>query len=61
MRYKIVPGSQSAHCCFQFTVVDTMRPVPYHSAGLFEPVCECFDEADANLVCDALNRELPKT
>ena len=58
MKYKIVPGSQSCHCCFDFTVVDTSRPVMIRGEqynGQFEPVCECFGEEDAKLICDALN------
>lgn len=58
VRYKVVDGSQSAHCCFVATVVDTSRPViinGQHYKGEFEPVCECFDEADAGMICAALN------
>lgn len=58
MRYKVVSGSQSAHCCFRFTVVDTTRPVMMrgqHYNDEFEPICECFEEADANQICAALN------
>ena len=61
-RYKIIPGSQSGHCCFEFTVVDTDRPwfnargEPFTDEGeqLYEAICECYDEADAKRVCDAL-------
>lgn len=56
-RYKVVPESQSGHCCFEATVVDTTKPSP-HYAGMFQPVCECFDEADAKRICDALNHPL---
>lgn len=58
MRYKIVEGSQSGHCCFDWTIVDTTDPVMMHGhqyEGQFEPVCECFNEEDAQLVVDALN------
>jgi hypothetical protein len=61
-RYKVVGGSQSWHCCFDFTVVDTTRPVMIngeHYANQFEPVCECFYEADADLICRALNALQP--
>jgi hypothetical protein len=57
-RYKIVAGSQSAHCCFASTVVDTTRPVMIggkHYKGQYEPLCECFDEADAAKIVEALN------
>lgn len=59
-RYVVVAGSQSAHCCFGASVVDTTRP--YMIAGkqwgnLFEEVCECFYEADAEAIAHALNNE----
>lgn len=62
-RYAIYKGSQSAHCCFDATVVDTTKPhiigsVHYRgSDGQFhyEAVCECFSVEDAELVCKALN------
>lgn len=63
MRYKVVEGSQSAHCCFDATVVDTTKPTliggkPYCPDGVprYDSVCECFDEESANLIADALNR-----
>lgn len=62
MRYEIRLGSQSCHCCFQATVVDTSRPVLIHgkqysdSSGLcWEPVCECLNTEDALEICRALN------
>ena len=58
MKYAIVNGSQSAHCCFDYTVVDTTRPYMIGGKqydGRFESICECFDEEQAQLVCDALN------
>jgi hypothetical protein len=57
-RYKIVEGSQSAHCCFEYTIVDTTKPVMIggeHYKNQFEPVCECFEEGEAKLIADALN------
>lgn len=47
-RYAVLTESATGHCCFEASVVDTERD------GL--PVAECFDEEDAQLVCDALNR-----
>lgn len=58
MRYAIVEDSQSGHCCFGYTVVDTAKPFLIHGEhykGRFIAVCECFDEQDAKLICDALN------
>lgn len=57
-RYKVVKGSQSAHCCFDATVVDTTKPIMIsgeHYKDQYEAVCECFEETDAQTVCDALN------
>lgn len=64
-RYKIIEFSQSAHCCFGYTVVDTSLPVIYGKEPFidtrtgevrYESICECFSEEDAKLICDALNR-----
>lgn len=64
-RYAIYNGSQSAHCCFEATVVDTTKPdiicgEHYKDSGPdgqyhYEAVCECFSVEDAELVCKALN------
>jgi hypothetical protein len=57
-RYRVVEGSQSAHCCFEATVVDTTRPLMVageHYLGRFEEVCECFEVEDAELIAAALN------
>lgn len=53
-RYKVVEGSESAHCCFKATVVDTQATNPLF---LDEPdwVCECFDMESAQKIADALN------
>jgi hypothetical protein len=57
-RYIVVEGSQSCHCCFDFTVVDTTRPVIIGGEqyeNQFESVCECFEQVDAIEICKALN------
>lgn len=62
-RYAIYGGSQSMHCCFEATVVDTSKPdivSGKHYQGSdgqyhYEPVCECFTMDDAIKVCAALN------
>lgn len=62
-RYQIAAGSETGHCCFAFTVVDTERPrsdttgAPVAIGGrqCYEPVCECFEESDAKHVCASLN------
>lgn len=62
-RYKLYEGSQSAHCCFAYTIQDTTKPDiingehykgsdgQYH----YESVCECFEKEDAELILKALN------
>lgn len=62
MRYNISKGSQSVHCCFKYTVVDTTKPhiisgEHYQEDGQFhyDIVCECFSNEAAELICDALN------
>ena len=58
-RFIVVEGSQSAHCCFDATVVDTSRPVMVggeHYLGQYEVVCECFEGIDADMIADALNQ-----
>ena len=57
-RFKVVDGSQSGHCCFKATVVDTTKPVMIrgvHFKNQFEVVCETFDFRDAIYVAKALN------
>lgn len=62
-RYKVVEGSQSIHCCFDYTIVDTTKPemiggTQYRDDNdelQWVEICECFDEKSANLICKALN------
>lgn len=59
-RYKIVEGSESGHCCFDFTVVDTEQPyMPDDSYydGRFKQVCEAFYMEEALLICKSLNEQ----
>lgn len=59
MRFKVVNRSQSCHCCFEYTVVDTSKPYMIGDEqyeGQFEEVCECFEAFEANMICDALNK-----
>lgn len=58
MRFKIVEGSQSGHCCFGLTIVDTTRPKMIGGKQYrdeFESVCECFEDVDASMIVAALN------
>lgn len=61
-RYKVIEGSQSAHCCFNATVVDVSKPniiggKQYVGATgpQFEAVCECFEMTEAIRIAKALN------
>jgi len=61
-RYKVVEGSQSCHCCFDATVIDTTKPSMIgekqfegKNGPQFDSVCECFEVEDANIICAALN------
>lgn len=57
-RYVVVASSQSMHCCFDATVVDMASPVMIlgqHYKNEFNPVCECIDKADAEMIAAALN------
>ena len=62
MRYIVIPKSQSAHCCFEATVIDMQQPrivngqhMLYDGVLRYEAVCECFDILDAQSIADALN------
>ena len=65
-RYVVSPKSESAHCCFEATVVDTARPqyqdnaktVPFKDPEgklYYESICECFSVEDAESIAAALN------
>ncbi len=51
-RYRVVRGSESAHCCFEATVIDTESE---NAHGDLDWVCECFDLSQAHAVADAMN------
>lgn len=50
-RYEVKEGSESAHCCFEASVIDTSKKKL--TDGYI--VCECFSPEDAERICDALN------
>lgn len=57
-QYKVINKSESGHCCFEYTVVDTSKPYMVNGQHLnskFEPMCECFEEEQAELICKVLN------
>lgn len=51
MRYIVVSESETGHCCFVASVIDTELP----ETSLRMPVCECFTLEYAHQICDALN------
>lgn len=53
-RYVVSYQSESSHCCFQATVLDTRRNHSVYSEDPF-PVCECFDPDEADDIAAALN------
>jgi hypothetical protein len=53
-RYRVIEGSQSGHCCFDYTVVDTTKKHQYFK-DQFVQVCEAFDKESADLIAKALN------
>lgn len=62
-RYVVVGGSESGHCCFEATVVDTSSPLMIggkHYNGRFMAVCECFWTEDAEKIAAALNLKMDK-
>lgn len=55
-RYKVIEGSESAHCCFCYTVIDTMIE-PKSLCDCSNTVCETFAEEHAIAIADALNEK----
>lgn len=61
-RYIIMNDSISAHCCFGYSILDTTRPYMIggehyedENGKHYYCVCECMEEEDAELICNALN------
>jgi len=54
-RYKIIPESVSNHCCFKYTIIDTKQIEPFRKHNV--TMCECFEEDQAKIICDALNKK----
>lgn len=57
-RFQVIEGSESGHCCFDATVVDThVVRLPGSSVkNNFAWVCECMDLDAANTIAELLNR-----
>jgi hypothetical protein len=54
MIFRAIEGSQTAHCCFEATVVDTTQPNTAYPER-FREICECFSLEEAQFIADALN------
>lgn len=52
MRYRVISSSESGHCCFEATVVDTVENDEF---GQDKTMCECFDIVEARKIAEALN------
>jgi hypothetical protein len=50
-RYQVTGKSESAHCCFEASVIDATKE-EFSSERI---ICECFSPEDAQRICDALN------
>jgi hypothetical protein len=51
MKYKVVNGSKSGHCCFEATVISIAAD------GTEDTTCECFSSIIAEMICEALNKK----
>lgn len=63
-RYKVVKGSQTAHCCFEATVVDMTLPIMIggkHYKERYEAICECMDYSEAKRIAQAMNEKYNPT
>lgn len=57
-RYKVIEESLSGHCCFDFTIIDSSRKEVMNDGSITDDdfrMCECFERAEADLICNALN------
>jgi hypothetical protein len=63
-RFVVIEGSQSGHCCFDYTVVDTDRPDLAFATVLPQPrwvaLCETFYRKQADAIAAAMNAETEK-
>lgn len=67
-RFRVIEGSRSGHCCFDWSVVDTHEPTmfgPDHYRDQrtgevqYKMICECFQKEHADTIANALNVALP--
>lgn len=55
-RYIIINESASGHCCFECTIIDTASGKQDYGDYWKRSMCETFDQAEAEIICDALNK-----
>ena len=56
IRYIIIKGSRSGHCCFEYTIVDTKKGLNRNMDSWNNQVCETFGVKDAIKICSSLNK-----
>lgn len=58
MKYEVVKGSASGHCCFDWSVVVSDSLVKTEDYEYFGDIlCECTNEESARNICDKMNGE----
>ena len=55
-RFIIIAESVSAHCCFNYSVLDTKQGKESFGNYWKKAMCETFDKEEAVLICYALNQ-----
>lgn len=55
-RFIIVEESVSAHCCFSYTIIDTLDGIESYGNYWKNSICETFNKESAVMVCRALNQ-----
>lgn len=55
-RFIIVAESVSAHCCFEYSVIDTKEGKKTYGDYWKKIMCETFDKDAAVMICYALNQ-----
>lgn len=58
-RFVILEDSDSGHCCFEYSILDTEKINEVWSEK-YESICETFDIESAESICEALNGRLRK-
>lgn len=56
-RYFVKHGSDSGHCCFEASIMDSLVGEMIHGDFFPDCVCECFDEDVAEEICKTLNEK----